>query len=112
MSSDFPEDFIPPDLALEKKIELESKNGLADIEGYHVRVFDFSKPEEIESYCSTMTSLYSKIQEGTCILWSNEKQILTHKDGSMAWHKYLEWTEYKNKQQPCTKPPMKPFGTM
>lgn len=66
---------------------------------YHVRIFDMHDAKEVKAYEKQMLGLMSGIQAGTCVVWANERQLLT-RDGKQGWFRYIEWSEHLLHEEP------------
>lgn len=61
--------------------------------GYRVRIFDMHDTKDVKAYEKQMLALMQGIQAGTCVVWSNDRQLLT-RDGKQGWFRYIEWSEH------------------
>lgn len=73
------------------------RSGKADVvlSSYNVEVFDMGDESDRKRYSDTMLKVFPGIKSGRCVVWRNDQQVMTRKDGSTMWMKCLEWSEYE-----------------
>lgn len=69
------------------------------IKTFHAEVFDLMSDDERKRYEDRMTGLVLGIQKSECVIWKNDLQIISTKDGQ-HWMRYLEWAEYELHEHP------------
>ena len=73
--------------------ELKARFGrLVEISGYKTEIFDMHVAKERAAYTKRMLDLSKRVQTATV-------RILVHEDGSTGWFGYLEWMEYRRKDE-------------
>lgn len=74
---------------------MENVASLFDITSYNVKIFDLSNKDDVPEYESLMLRLIDDVKNGKCIIWSNDRSVLSKKDGTQTWFAHIEWSEYK-----------------
>lgn len=83
--------------------ELKARYGrIVEISGYKTEIFDMHDPKERAAYTKRMLDLSKRVQTATARLLVHDRQMLQRKDGSTGWFGYLEWMEYRRKDEAST----------
>ena len=68
------------------------------ISGYKTEVFDMHDAKSRAAYNKRMLDLSQRAQVGTVRLLAHDRCVMSRKDGSTGWFGYLEWMEYKRRE--------------
>lgn len=70
---------------------------IVEISAYRTEMFDMHVAKDRAAYNKRMLELSRGAQIGTVRILAHDRQILSRKDGSSGWFRYLEWMEYSRK---------------
>lgn len=62
--------------------------------GYETKVFDMHDAKQRAAYSKLMLDLSLRMQTRRAQVLANDKQVMTRKDGTTGWFRYLEWMEF------------------
>lgn len=62
--------------------------------GYETRIFDMHDAKARKEYSKLMLDLAVRQQMRTVNVLVDDRQVMTRKDGTTGWFRYLEWMEY------------------
>lgn len=86
---------LPSDDELKAGNERLQFGKLVKISGYETRIFDMHDSKARASYAKLMRDLSTRIQMASVRILVNDRQIMTRKDGTTGWFRYLEWMEFE-----------------
>ena len=93
--------FEPTPEEFEKQMEALRYNKIVTMEGYFVKTFDLSVPDDVTAYTSLYTELYNKAAGGSVVIHMLDRQFikdLVHP----KWIVHIEWSEYSFKKEDLT----------
>ena len=88
---------VPTEEELKDGLERLKLGKVVKISGYHTEIFDMHETKDRNAYAKRMLDLSVRAQAGTVRILINDRQVMTRKDGTTGWFNYLEWMEYKIK---------------
>lgn len=88
---------VPTEEELKDGLERLKLGKIVKISGYRTEIFDMHETKDRNAYAKRMLDLSLRSQAGTVRILINDRQVMTRKDGTTGWFNYLEWMEYKIK---------------
>ena len=64
------------------------------LSGYETRIFDMHDSKSRKAYSALMLDLSVRQQTRQVHILVNDRQVMTRKDGTTGWFRYIEWMEY------------------
>lgn len=64
------------------------------LSGYETRIFDMHDTKQRAAYSRLMRDLAVRQQTGRVRMLVDDRQVMTRKDGTTGWFRYLEWMEF------------------
>lgn len=62
--------------------------------GYETKVFDMHDTKQRAAYSKLMLDLTVRQQTRRVQILADDRQVMTRKDGTTGWFRYLEWMEF------------------
>lgn len=67
---------------------------IVKLTGYETRIFDMHDSKQRNAYSKLMLDLMVRQQARRVSLLVDDRQVMTRKDGTSGWFRYLEWMEF------------------
>lgn len=64
------------------------------LSGYETRIFDMHDAKQRKKYSDLMLDLTVRQQTRKVQILVDDRQVMTRKDGTTGWFRYLEWMEF------------------